>query len=346
MSLQGFIARTMLKLPESWLIKLSGGQPHTIDGRTLDPQLQFLMHQGRNNPPMSELGPEGARKAANDAIAMVAGRLEPGVAISNRTIPGQDGHQIPIRVYKPEDQDPKAPLMVYYHQGGGVIGNLDWPDVLCTLISKMARCPIVSVDYRLAPQHKFPAGLEDCITAYEWGLRNAESLGSPSGMAAIGGDSMGGNFSAIIAQEMMRQQKPAPELQLLIYPATEIEGDYPSRTLHGETFSLSTDLMNWFMDQYLPEEVDRGDLRISPSRQTDLTGLPPAIVVTAGFDPLVDEGDEYAKRLADAGVNVIHKRYDRLAHGFTAFTGFSRAAAAACQEIAQMVSDMYEKRGS
>ena len=343
MSLQGFIARTMLKLPQGWLIKLSGGAPHTIGERTLDYQLQFIMHQGRNNPPMSSLGAEGARQATNEAISMVAAKPEPGVVISDSSIPGS-GHQIPIRIYRPEAQNPKAPLMVYYHQGGGVIGNLDWPNVLCSLISKTAGCPIVSVDYRLAPAHKFPAGLEDCITAYEWGLRNSASLGAPSGMAAIGGDSMGGNFSAIIAQEMRRQQKPAPELQLLIYPSTEIGSDYPSRKLHGETFTLTIETMDWFMSQYLPEGTDLNDLRISPAREVDLSGLPPAIVVTAGFDPLVDEGDIYAKRLADAGIDVVHKRYDSLAHGFTAFTGVSKTADAACREIAEMVYTMYEKR--
>ena len=346
MSLQGFIARLMLKLPESWLIRLSGGEPFKIGDRTLDSQLQFLMHQGRKNPPMSDLGPQGARQAANDAIAMIAAKPEPGIVVSDSTIPSSDGYQIPVRIYRPEAQNPKAPLMVYYHQGGGVIGNLDWPNVLCSFISKAAGCPVVSVDYRLAPEHKFPTGLEDCITAYEWGLRNAESLGAPSGMAAIGGDSMGGNFSAIIAQEMKRQQKPAPELQLLIYPATEIETRYPSRELHGETFTLTTDLMDWFMQQYLPEGSDLSDLRISPALDADLSSLPPAIIVTAGFDPLVDEGDEYAKRMLNAGVDVMHKRYDRLAHGFTAFTGASRAADAACREIAEMVFIMYEKRTS
>ena len=346
MWLRRLILRLMLMLPESWLIKLSGGKPFKIGERTLDPQIQFIMHQGRNNPPMSELGPDGAKEAANEALEMIAAKPEPGVIISDSTIPADGGHRIPVRVYRPEVQNPDAPLMVYYHQGGGVIGNLDWPNVLCSMISKSAGCPVVSVDYRLAPEHKFPAGLEDCISAYEWGLRNAESLGAPSGMASIGGDSMGGNFSAIIAQEMIRQQKPVPELQLLIYPATDIETDYPSRQDYGETFTLTTELMAWFMDQYLPDGTDLSDQRISPGLEVDLSGLPPAIVITAGFDPLVDEGDAYAKRLEDAGIDVIHKRYDRLAHGFTGFTGVSKAADKACREIAEMVFVMYEKRAS
>ena len=145
---------------------------------------------------------------------------------------------------------------------------------------------------------------------------------------------------------MIRQQKPAPELQLLVYPATDVAADFPSRTLHGETFTLRTDVMDWFIEQYLPGDVSNTDLRVSPARETSLAGLSPAIVITAGFDPLVDEGDAYAKRLEDAGVDVIHKRYDRLAHGFTAFTAASPAANSACREIAEMVKTMYEKRQS
>jgi len=346
MSLQGTIAKLILALPDKWLLKLSGGQPHIVDGRTLDLHLQFLMHSGRKNPQIHTLGVQGARDAANGAISMLKAKPEPGIAISDSTIASEDGHRIPIRIYRPEEQNPRAPLMVYYHQGGGVVGDLDWPNAFCSMISKAAGCPVISVDYRLAPEHKFPKGLEDCITAYEWGLRNAESLGAPSGMAAIGGDSMGGNFSAIIAQEMQRQQKPAPELQLLIYPATNIDAEFPSRTVHGATFTLTTETMNWFMAEYLPETAKPDDLLISPALEVNLSGLPPAIVVTAGFDPLVDEGDSYARKLDDAGVEVMHKRYDSLAHGFTAFTRASPGADAACREIAIMVHDMYEKRYS
>lgn len=345
MSMQGFIARMMLKLPESWLIKLSGGEPYKIGDRTLDPHLQFFMHAGRKNPKLNTLSPQEAREATNGALAMIAAKPESGVVISDSSIPGS-GHQIPVRIYRPEVQNPKAPLMVYFHQGGGVIGTLDWPNAFCSMISKTAGCPVLSVDYRLAPEHKFPAGLDDCIAAYEWGLRNAESLGAPSGMAAIGGDSMGGNFSAIIAQEMVRQQKPAPELQLLVYPATDIRGDYPSRTAHGETFTLTSDVMNWMMDHYLPTGFDPNNVQVSPAYESNLSNLPPAIVITAGFDPLVDEGDSYASRLDDAGIDVMHKRYDSLAHGFTGFTSAAPAAHKACREIAEMVHTMYEKRGS
>jgi acetyl esterase/lipase len=202
---------------------------------------------------------------------------------------------------------------------------------------------VISVDYRLAPQHVFPAGLNDCLAAYKWAVANAQRFGAPAGQAAIGGDSMGGNFSAIICQQMKREGGPMPVLQLLIYPAIDISKSYPSKTEFAQTFSLSQDTMDWFMKQYLPENVDPADLRVSPGQETNLAGLPPAVVITAGHDPLCDEGDEYAQRLKAAGVPVVHKRYDSLAHAFTAFTYISPGSKAACKEISEMVHDIYAK---
>ena len=174
-------------------------------------------------------------------------------------------------------------------------------------------------------------------------MKNAEKYGAPAGRAAIGGDSMGGNFSAIIAQESTRRGLPKPDLQLLIYPATDLVTEFPSAELYGETYPLSTDTMQWFMKQYLPEEFDRANLLLSPAQEARLEGLPPAIITTAGFDPLVDDGAAYAKKLEAAGVDVVHKCYDSLAHGFTAFTAVVPAAREACLEIAGMVRDAYAK---
>lgn len=344
MSFQKMMAGMMMRLPAGLLVKLSGGEPLTIEGRTLEPQLQAAAWGGRKAPPLSSLPAETVQQATKEQIALMAAKPEPGVRFEDITIPGKGGHEIPARAYRPEGQDPDAPLMVYYHMGGGVILDIEACHAFCSIIAAVAKCAVVSVDYRLAPQHKFPAGIEDCITAYEWALRKAGTLGAPEGVAAVGGDSMGGNFSAIIAQEMMREHKPLPALQLLIYPAIDMAEETPSRTAFGETFSLSTDTMNWFMDQYLPDGFDRADVMLSPGQSGDLSGLPPAIVVTAGHDPLVDEGDAYAARLEAAGVDVIHKRYDNLAHAFTAFTDFSPGSRAACLEIAGFVKDMYARR--
>ncbi|MEO1321686.1 MAG: alpha/beta hydrolase [Pseudomonadota bacterium] len=342
MSLQATIAKLLLKLPASWKIKMAGGKPVELGGRTLDPNLQFIAHGAANQPPMSSLEPEIAQAAAIEGLAMFAAALEPGVTFEDTTIRGKDGHDIPVRIYRPQDQDPGAPMMAYWHMGGGVILNVEACHAFCSMIAKTARCPVISVDYRLAPQHKFPAGLEDCLSAYEWTLKNAETYGAPAGRAAIGGDSMGGNFSAIIAQESTRRGMPKPDLQLLIYPATDLVTEFPSATTYGETYPLSTDTMQWFMQQYLPDGFDRSNVLLSPAQETRLDGLPPAIIATAGFDPLVDDGAAYAKKLEAAGVPVTFKCYDSLAHGFTAFTAVAPAARAACLEIAGMVRTAYE----
>ncbi|MEL7041079.1 MAG: alpha/beta hydrolase [Pseudomonadota bacterium] len=341
MSLQATIAKLMLKLPAGWKVKMAGGTPLVLGGRTLDPDLQFIAHGAANQPPMSSLEPEVAQAAAIEGLAMFAAKPEPGVTWADRLIPGPGTHQIPVRIYQPDDQDPNAPLLAYWHMGGGVILNIEACHAFCTMMSKVAKCPIVSVDYRLAPQHKFPAGLEDCIAAYDWALKHAESFGAPAGRAAIGGDSMGGNFSAIIAQESTRRGMPKPDLQLLIYPATDLVTEFPSATIYGDTYPLSTDTMRWFMRQYLPEGFDQSNVLLSPALETRLEGLPPAIIVTAGFDPLVDDGAAYAEKLEAAGVDVRFKCYDSLAHGFTAFTGIAPAARAACLEVAGMVRDAY-----
>ncbi|MEQ8557709.1 MAG: alpha/beta hydrolase [Henriciella sp.] len=341
MSLQVTIAKLLLKLPGNLLVKLSGGKPVEINGRVLDPQFQFIAHGAQQQPPMSSLSPQEARAASAMGLAMFAEQPEPGVTATDDTIPSSGRHQIPVRIYRPDNQDPKAPVMVYLHFGGGVIGDLETSHVFCSILAKRVRCPIVSVDYRLAPEHKFPAGLQDCIDAYEWALRKAETLGAPAGVATIGGDSMGGNFSAIVTQEMKRERKPLPMLQLLIYPATELENEFPSYTAFGEAYPLSADTMRWFMDQYLPDGQDRADVRLSPARETRLEDLPPAIIVTAGFDPLVDDGAAYAELLRRSEVDVTYKCYDSLAHGFTAFTGVVKRAREACEEIADMVAETY-----
>ncbi len=343
MSLQATIAKLLLKLPASWKVKMAGGSPVVLGGRTLDPNLQFIAHGAASQPPMSSLEPEVAQAAAIEGLAMFAAPPEPGVSWHDETIKGQDGHDIPIRIYQPAEQDPTSPMLAYWHMGGGVILNVEACHAFCTMISQIAQCPVVSVDYRLAPQYKFPAGLEDCLSAYEWTLSNAERFGAPAGRAAIGGDSMGGNFSAIIAQEATRRGMPAPDLQLLLYPATDLVTEFPSATTYGETYPLSTDTMQWFMEQYLPADFDRSNVLLSPAMETRLEGLPPAIVATAGFDPLVDDGAAYADKLQAAGVDVTFKCYDHLAHGFTAFTAVAPAAREACLEIAGMVRDAYAK---
>ncbi|MEM9225421.1 MAG: alpha/beta hydrolase [Pseudomonadota bacterium] len=343
LKLMAWLMKLAVMLPTSWKIWLSGGKPLVLGGRTLDPDLQLLTYLAARQPPVHSMAPEDAQAKVAEAEKMLATRPEPGVSWRDFEINSRASHMIPVRLYRPGDQNPAAPMMAYFHMGGGVIGNVDTSHAMCGILCRVLRCPIVSIDYRLAPQHKFPAGLEDCLDGYEWALKNAESLGAPAARATVGGSSMGGGFSAIIAQETRRQGIPMPDLQLLIYPGTHVTADFPSHEIYGETYPLDRKTVEWFMDLYLPEGTDKEDVLLQPAIEPRLEGLPPAIIATAGFDPLVDDGEAYAKKLRDAGVDVVYKCYDSLAHGFVGFTAVSPASRAACLDIAYLTAKAYTK---
>jgi acetyl esterase/lipase len=340
---QRFIAQTLLSLPAPLLRLMSGGGVVYQGGRTLDPRIQFLAAQAKAQPPLTALAVDAARQASAAGLALVAGQPEPGVRTEALSVPGAEG-PIAARAYRPDNQDPAAPLMVWAHMGGGVIGDLETTHVFCTILAKCARCPVLSVDYRLAPEHRFPAPLEDVLAAYRWARGEAERFGAPKGHVAIGGDSMGGGFAAITAQEMKRQGEPQPALQLLVYPAVDVACQSASMTTYAEAYPLSRPLMDWFMGHYMGPKDDPADPRLSPLAEQDLSGLAPAVVVTAGFDPLVDQGEAYARKLKAAGAPVVYRCYDSLAHGFTAFTGAVPCADVACREIAGLVREGFEGR--
>jgi acetyl esterase len=340
---QRFVVRTLLSLPTPILRLLSGGGVVYRGGRTLDPRLQFLAASSARAPSMTTLSPQDARAANNQGLAALTAPLEPGVRTEPLSIPGAAG-DIPARVYRPERQDPSMPVMVFAHFGGGVIGDLETSEAFCGILAKIVRCQVVSVDYRLAPEHRFPAGLEDVLAAFRWVRANAARFGGPEGQAAIGGDSMGGNFAAIVAQELKRAGEPQPALQLLVYPCVDVASETPSMTTYAEAFPLTRAIMDWFMGHYMGPGDDPADPRLSPIREADLQGLAPAVVVTAGFDPLCDQGEAYAKRLRDAGAPTVYRCYDSLAHGFTAFTGAVPCADVACREIAGLVREGLEGR--
>jgi len=337
------VVRKLLSLPTPMLRLMSGGGVVYQGGRTLDPRLQYLAAQARGAPAMTTLSPEEARRANTAGVAMMTGDVEPGVRFEPLAIPGPAG-EIPARLYIPPAQDPKAPLMVFAHMGGGVIGDLDTCHAFCSILAETGRGPVISVDYRLAPEHRFPAGLEDVLAAWRWARDNAERFGAPAGQAAIGGDSMGGNFAAIACQELKRKGEDQPALQLLVYPCVDVACESASMTTYAEAFPLSRALMDWFMGHYMGPGDSPADPRLSPLRAEDVSGLAPAVVVTAGFDPLLDQGEAYARRLKEAGVPTVYRCYDSLAHGFTAFTGAVPCADVACREVAGLVREGFEGR--
>lgn len=333
----------MLSLPSPLLRLMSGGTVVYKGGRTLDPRFQFMAAQGARLPALSSMTPEEARRTSAEAAGLYGGRLEPGVTVENLTL-ATPAHGVPARVYRPADQDRAAPVIVFAHFGGGVIGDLETSHAFCSVLSKVVRAPVVSIGYRLAPEHRFPIGLHDVLAAYRHVRDDAGRFGGPPGRAVIAGDSMGGNFAAVICQELSRAGEPQPDLQLLIYPCVDVASETPSMTTYAEAFPLSRSTMEWFIGHYIGPDADPADPRLSPIRADDLSGLAPAVVVTAGFDPLVDQGEAYAKRLKSAGVPVIYRCYDSLAHGFTAFTGVVPAADIACREIAGLVREGLEGR--
>ncbi len=314
------------------LLKASGGEPRTVRGMTLDPRLQFLEAQSRLRAiPWEQQTPQRLREQTEAMSELFGGASVRGVRTERTYVTGRS-HSVPCRLYLPTVRDNSAAMLVYFHFGGGVVGSLETCHRLCGLIAKEAGAPVLSVDYRLAPEFKFPIGLDDATAAYHWAIDNAARYGAPVGKAAVGGDSMGGNFAAVIAQE--HRKAKAPVLQLLIYPGLDLVSETPSMHEFADAFPLTAETVEFFMKHYLPDDADPSDPRISPGRTEDLRGLAPALVYTAGFDMLLDQGETYAKRLEEAGVKVAYKRFDTLSHGFVAFPTATPAAEAALRQIA------------
>jgi acetyl esterase len=328
------VARRLLGLPASWQLRFSGGAPIVLDGEPLDPGLQFLLALRRRRVavPLPDLTPVDARRRSRGEADAVAGPPVPVRSVTELTVDGADG-QLAARHYAPDEPGGPHPLLVFLHGGGFVIGDLQTHDQACRLLARHAGVHVLSVDYRLAPEHPFPAAGEDAWAAFRWAAENAERLGADPGRLAIGGDSAGGNLSAVVAQRTARSGGPAVALQLLFYPATDRAGSYPSLDLFADGFFLTRDEIDWFHRNY-SVGVDALDPRLSPLRGADLSGLAPALVVTAGFDPLRDEGEAYAAALTDAGNHVRLRREGALVHGFINMVDLSTVARAALIEAA------------
>ncbi len=327
------VVRTILSIPPRWLIAFTGGKPITIEGRTLDPRIQFLGAAAKLQSAIESLPPVEARKFVNASMKLVEGDPAREVDIANIEIPA-DGWTIKARTYRPRLANRLVPTLVYYHMGGCVVGDLETCHVFCTHIAERVGCLVVSVDYRLAPEHKFPAAVDDALASYRWVRDNVEALGALPGRVAVGGDSAGGYLSAVISQEMRRLGEQGPTLQMMIYPAVVWRMETASMETFGASYPLNKAMMYYFRDHYFGDhERETLDLRGSPGLNKDLSGLPPALIYAAGHDPLVDQGRDYAEGLKAAGVPVVYRCYDSLGHCFTAMSGAVPAAKAALFEI-------------
>lgn len=304
----------------------------------LDPDvrlfLQKIADQGR--PALETLAPLEARKAAVEGLKPVAGDPETVASVENLHIPGPEG-EIPIRIYMPQAEAPR-PAMVYFHGGGWVVCDLDTHDVVCRAIAHRAEAVVVSVDYRLAPDHKFPAAVTDAYAATEWVAANVERLGINPERISVGGDSAGGNLGTVVSMLSREKKGPPIALQALVYPVTDLSSfDTPSYREFAEDHHLSRAQMEWFRAHYLASPEDGVNPYASPLLALDLRGLPPALIITAECDPLRDEGEAYAKRLEEAGVAVTCTRYAGMIHPFFSQAGAIPQALDAIQQVADAV---------
>jgi acetyl esterase len=299
----------------------------------LDPQIAAVLAQAAamNSKTLSELGPAGAR-AQLAMLCTMGGRSTATLAdVSNRTIDGPAG-QIPVRIYRPVGDGPFG-VLCFFHGGGFVLGDLNTHDGVCRQLAADANCLVIAVDYRLAPEHPFPAAVEDCDAAFRWVAANAAELGGDPDRLAVGGESAGGNLSAVIAQRMRDTGGPALRAQLLVYPACRVTGEPTASMLaNGEGYFLTTADMEWFLGCYLTDAAHAATTDVSPALAEDLSGLPSALVITAEFDPLCDDGEAYATALQKAGVDVTTTRYDGAIHGFWNFFSLLSLGRAAMDE--------------
>jgi acetyl esterase len=301
----------------------------------LDPQAKALLDAMPPMPDLSTLDLALARAGMERAFD--AGAPVPLASVEDRAIPGPAG-ELRIRVYTPQAPHSEAsgpfPGLVFFHGGGFVLCSLDSHDGICRSLAHAAGCSVVSVDYRLAPEHPYPAAPEDCYAATRWVAKHGGELGIDVTRLAVAGDSAGGNLAAVTAMMARDRGGPVLRFQLLVYPVTDFSFDTHSYRENAQGYFLTTGMMRWFWDQYLADAKQGAEPYASPLRARDLSSLPPGLCITAGYDPLRDEGEAFAERLRGAGIAVRTSRYDGMFHGFFAMGGRLDEARAAVAEAA------------
>jgi acetyl esterase len=311
----------------------------------LDPQVRALLDQlvvGR--PSLDTLPVDVGRRAYAESSAKLIPKPADPLDVEDRSIDGPAG-ALRVRVYRPPTARAGRPLVVWYHGGGWVVCDLDTHDAVCRRLSLGADAVVVSVDYRLAPEHRFPAAADDCATATRWAFENAASIGADPARVVVAGDSAGGNLAAAVTLRLRDEDGPRAVGQLLVYPVTDHHtAGFPSYAECAEGYGLTDHVMAWFWDHYLGGPLDAAAARglspqAAPLRAPDLRSLPPALVITAEYDVLRDEGEAYAARLREAGVPVEAERFDGMHHGFFnwggVLDGADRAVARACRWIVE-----------
>jgi acetyl esterase len=303
---------------------------------SLDPMIQAMVDQSKAGGRSQSMA-QGTVDEARQGYAMmraIGGDDAPVASVVDR-----DAGGIPIRVYTPEGDGP-FPICIYFHGGGFTIGSIETHDPVTRRLASEAGVIVVSVDYRLAPEHPFPAAVEDAIAAFRWACKHAAALGALPDKVAVGGDSAGGNLAAVVCQQTVAAGDAAPYAQILLYPPTDRTRTWASIELLGDGYFLTRADIDWYHLQYTGSTVAQPDPAKNPLCAKDFTGLAPALIVTAGFDPLRDEGEAYADALRQADVPVVRKRFDGLLHGFASMATISPACDAAVSEIVAALNPM------
>lgn len=326
--------RVIPRIPNRAALLLSGGRSVYIDGNALDPTLQLMLSSVRMlgiDGLVHNEDPTASRRRMRELVLAFPGP-QIHVAVNQMSLPGPAG-AIPARHYRPACAEP-TPVLVFYHGGGWTIGDLDTHDALCRLICRDAGIHVLSIDYRLAPEHPAPAAVDDAYAAFRWAHEHAVELGALAGRVAVGGDSAGGNLAAVVAQLARDDAGPIPVLQWLLYPRTDFTARTRSLSLFAEGFLLTKHDIDWFGTQYLAGSgVEPTDPRVSPLLAENLSGLPPALIAIAGFDPLRDEGEQYATAVHAAGNTVDLRRLGSLTHGFASLFPLGGGSAIATGEL-------------
>ena len=330
----GAVVQGLAVLPPTLQRWLTPSELSPKDNQELEPEigmvLRLLSLAGES---FECFPPAAARSIVRREAAIFAGPRIRLHSVDDRSIPGPES-ELPIRIYR--DRSAQAgnptPLVVYYHGGGWVVGDLETHDAFCRFLARELALPVLAVDYRLAPECPFPAAVNDAVAAFEWAVEHAAELEVDPARIAVAGDSAGGNLAAVVSQQTVARGRRAPAMQALIYPATDLSKKHRSYGLFAEGYFLTEKQMDWYRNHYTSEE-DRADPRASPLLAPDLGGLPPAYVTTAGFDVLRDEGEAYARRLEHAGVPTTLRRHAQIIHGWVNAVSLGRSSRRAANEL-------------
>lgn len=353
--------------PDSWVLEQVGGKRIELDGQTLDLRMQYLFHKGQQeadaeakaaaeNPPATPEpdpfdAPDTAAKVRDDANQVWISRTKPGPdlhAITDETVTARDGQQIPVRIYRPTEGP--LPVLVYYHGGGWLFGNIAAVDRSMRRLAKEANVLIISTDYRLSPESPYPGPWNDAEDTFDWAVANADRLGGDKSRICVGGDSAGGNMSVVVTARAQKASKPSPACQLLYYAAVDnravkdMRVDYASARLFWSGFGLDEPFTNYVHQKVFPG-MNLSQPEISPIFANNFASMPPTLVAAAGFDPLRDSDRAYADALKKAGVKTVYLEYPSLPHGFLQQTAVSKEADRASGETARELGKLVQGLG-